>query len=105
MTSCRLSYTVRCLAGNLDVHRKVVKRGAMAVAEAKVTEGRSEGRGTLSRERVIESAIAMADAGGIESLSMRRLAQDVGVEAMSLYHYFRSKNELQEHMLGAVYAE
>ena len=59
----------------------------------------------LTRERVLRGAIALADDGGIESLSMRRLAQTLGVEAMSLYHYFPSKNELLGGMLEAVYGE
>src|SRR3990172_2239934 len=45
-------------------------------------------RTPLSRERVLRAAIELADEGGIESLSMRRLAQDLGVEAMSLYYSF-----------------
>ena len=47
----------------------------------------------------------LADAGGIESLSMRRLAQELGVEAMSLYHWFARKELLLDGMLDAVYAE
>jgi AcrR family transcriptional regulator len=59
----------------------------------------------MGRDRVLQAAVALADADGIEGLSMRRLAQELGVEAMSLYHYFRSKNELQEAMLDVVYRE
>jgi AcrR family transcriptional regulator len=59
----------------------------------------------LSRERVLQAAITLADESGLDSLSMRRLAQELGVEAMSLYHYFKSKNELLAGMLEAVYAE
>jgi AcrR family transcriptional regulator len=53
----------------------------------------------------LAAAVALADEDGIDRLSMRRLAQELGVEAMSLYHYFRSKNELLEGMLDVVYAE
>jgi AcrR family transcriptional regulator len=63
------------------------------------------GRAPLSRERVLQAAVTLADEGGIDGLSMRRLAQDLGVEAMSLYHYFRSKGELLAGMLESVYGE
>ena len=62
-------------------------------------------RGALSRDRVLRAAIDLADAAGIDALSMRRLAQELGVEAMSLYHWFRSKDALLDAMLDAVYAE
>jgi AcrR family transcriptional regulator len=59
-------------------------------------------RERLSRERVLEAAIELADAGGIEALSMRRLAQELGVEAMSLYHHVGSKDELLSAMTDLV---
>jgi AcrR family transcriptional regulator len=62
-------------------------------------------RPPLTRERVLRAAIELADAGGIEALSMRRLAQELGVEAMSLYYHVRSKDALLEAMLDAVFAE
>lgn len=54
----------------------------------------------LSRERVLRAAIALADAEGIDKLTMRRLASDLGVEAMTLYHYVRNKDDL----IGAIVA-
>src|SRR5215210_3651995 len=66
---------------------------------------KSDARPALSRERVLSASVALADESGIEALSMRRLAQELGVEAMSLYHYFHSKRELLAGMLEAVYAE
>ncbi len=62
-------------------------------------------RDPLSRERVIAAAIRVADESGIAGLSMRRLAQELGIEAMSLYHYFASKDALLAGMLAAVFAE
>jgi len=62
-------------------------------------------RTPLSRERVFEAAIRLADERGIESLTMRRLAQEVGVEAMSLYHYVASKDELLKGMTDVVLNE
>lgn len=68
-------------------------------------EPKPDARAPLSRERVLRAAVALADESGIEALSMRRLAQELGVEAMSLYHYFASKNELLAGMLQLVYTE
>ncbi|MGK2851013.1 MAG: TetR/AcrR family transcriptional regulator C-terminal domain-containing protein [Candidatus Limnocylindrales bacterium] len=52
----------------------------------------------LTRDRILAAAMALADAHGIESLSMRRLAQDLGVEAMSLYNHVANKDDI----LGAI---
>lgn len=62
-------------------------------------------REPLSRDRVVAAALALADAEGIEALSMRRLAGELGVEAMSLYHYFSGKDQILAAMLDAVYRE
>jgi AcrR family transcriptional regulator len=59
----------------------------------------------LSRDHVLRAAVELADEVGIESLSMRRLAQQLGVEAMSLYHHVRNKQDLLGGMLDIVYAE
>jgi AcrR family transcriptional regulator len=59
----------------------------------------------LSKERVLRTAIALADKGGIDSLSMRRLAHELGVEAMSLYHYVSSKDELLSGIVDIVVSE
>jgi AcrR family transcriptional regulator len=64
-----------------------------------------ESRTPLSRERVLRAAVGLADQAGIDSLSMRRLAQELGVEAMSLYHYFARKDDLLSGMLETVYSE
>ena len=84
------------MAEKLAVHRKVVKRPA-------AENGKS--RAPLNRDRVLRAAIAIADEEGIEGLSMRRLAQELGVEAMSLYYYFRSKDKLLGEMLDVVFSE
>jgi AcrR family transcriptional regulator len=62
-------------------------------------------RAPLSRERVLRTAIALADAGGIESLSMRRLGQELGVEAMSLYNHVANKEDLLEAIVDIVVGE
>ena len=63
---------------------------------------RSRTRRALSRERVLEKAIALADKDGIEALSMRRLGQALGVEAMSLYNHVANKGELVGAMVDSV---
>ena len=59
----------------------------------------------LNRERVLEAGVALADREGIEALSMRRLGQEVGVEAMSLYNHVRNKDELLNGMVDIVFSE
>jgi len=53
----------------------------------------------------MEVALALADAGGIESLSMRRLAKGLGVEAASLYHHVKNKEEILDGLVELVSAE
>ena len=62
-------------------------------------------RSPLSRERALATAVALADAEGIEAVSMRRLAKALGVEAMSLYHHVANKNEILDGMVELVFAE
>jgi AcrR family transcriptional regulator len=62
-------------------------------------------RAQLTRQRVVAAAIELADRDGIESISMRRLAQELGVEAMSLYTHVRNKNDLLDGMADAVISE
>jgi AcrR family transcriptional regulator len=66
---------------------------------------RNEPRERLSRDRVLRAAVARADAGGIESLSMRKLGEELGVEAMSLYTHVANKEDLLDGMTDAVFAE
>ncbi|GAA2013769.1 TetR/AcrR family transcriptional regulator [Microbacterium ulmi] len=66
---------------------------------------RTERREPVTRDRAIGVAIALADAGGLESLSMRKLAAELGIEAMSLYYHVKGKSDLLDGMLDAVYTE
>jgi AcrR family transcriptional regulator len=59
----------------------------------------------LSRERVLRAAVALADDGGIESLTMRKLGRELGVEAMSLYNHVASKVDLLDGMIDIVFGE
>ena len=62
----------------------------------------AERRGPLSRERVLRAAVALADEGGIGSLTMRRLGQELGVEAMSLYKHVKNKDDLLDGITDLV---
>lgn len=62
-------------------------------------------RAPLSRERILRRAIEQADQNGIESLSMRRLAGSLGVEAMSLYNHVANKDEMCDGMVDLVVSE
>ena len=62
-------------------------------------------RGPLKREQVLRAAMKLADAGGFESLSMRKLAGECGVEAMSLYNHVAGKEDLLDGLVEMVAAE
>ncbi|MCA8915517.1 MAG: TetR/AcrR family transcriptional regulator C-terminal domain-containing protein [Planctomycetes bacterium] len=59
----------------------------------------------LTRERVLREATTIADKHGIESLSMRKLGQKLGVEAMSLYNHVANKDDLLDGLVDLVVAE
>jgi AcrR family transcriptional regulator len=59
----------------------------------------------LTRERILRAAVALADEGGAESPSMRRIAQELGVVPMALYKHVASKDELLNGMVDVVVAE
>lgn len=69
------------------------------------TRAESVRRAPLSRQRVLDAAVELADRGGIEALTMRKLAQELGVEAMSLYHHVASKDEVLDGITELVVAE
>lgn len=70
---------------------------------AKTTRPRT--RAPLSRERVLSTAVGLADRGGLESLSMRKLAGALRVEAMSLYHHVANRDDLLDGMVERVVSE
>jgi AcrR family transcriptional regulator len=59
----------------------------------------------LSRERVLRAAVALADAGGADALSMRKIAQELGVVPMALYKHVSNKDELLDGMVDVVVGE
>ena len=62
-------------------------------------------RTPLSRQRVLQAAVALADDNGVGALSMRKLGQAVGVEAMSLYNHVANKSDLLDGMIDMVFSE
>jgi AcrR family transcriptional regulator len=69
------------------------------------TAKRAQRRAPLSRERVLEAAITLADRGGLEALSMRKLGQELGVEAMAMYYHFANKDEVLNGIVDLVFSE
>jgi TetR/AcrR family tetracycline transcriptional repressor len=59
----------------------------------------------LSRHRVLRTAVGLVDAEGVAALSMRRLARELDVEAMTLYHHVRNKEALEDAIVEHVLAE
>ena len=72
---------------------------------ASQAQTRSGTRIPLSRERVLRAAVTLADEGGIESVTMRRLAEELGAEAMSLYYHGANKDDLLDGIADAVARE
>lgn len=62
-------------------------------------------REPLTRERIVEVAGALADAEGLDAVTMRRLADELGVEAMSLYHHVLDKDALLDGLVAAIIGE
>jgi AcrR family transcriptional regulator len=62
-------------------------------------------REPLTRDRVLRAAVALADHGGVEALSMRNLARDLGVVPMALYKHVANKDELLDGMIDVVVGE
>jgi AcrR family transcriptional regulator len=68
-------------------------------------ESATEPRARLSKERVLQAAVALAARDGIESLTKRKLADELGAGAMSLYHYVPNKEQLLDGMVDIVFSE
>jgi AcrR family transcriptional regulator len=66
---------------------------------------RATARPPVSRARALRVAVELADREGLEALTMRRLAEALGVEAMSLYHHVASKDEVLSGMVDLVFEE
>jgi AcrR family transcriptional regulator len=68
-------------------------------------EAHAERRVPLTRARVLRTAMAVADAGGLETLTMRTLGQELGVGPMALYRHVANKDDLVDAMVDLVFAE
>ncbi|GGV07289.1 hypothetical protein GCM10010182_27890 [Actinomadura cremea] len=66
--------------------------------------GRRGHRPALTRERIVEAAVRVADAGGATAVSMRNVGRELGVEAMSLYHHIANKEALLDALVDHVFA-
>ena len=60
-------------------------------------------RTPLTRDRIIDAAVILADSGGVEELSMRKLGAELGVEAMSLYNHVEKKDDILDGMIDHVF--
>ena len=65
----------------------------------------AEPRIPLSRDRILQSALVLVDEGGIEALTMRKLGQTLGFEAMSLYNHVANKDDVLDGILALVLGE
>jgi len=97
------------LAGGYGVRCTLVK-GDFEDRKGHVADKGEQGetpprRVRLSRDRVISAAVVLADQGGIESLSMRNLAQELSVVPMALYKHVANKEELLDGMVDVVFGE
>lgn len=71
----------------------------------RTTNSSAEKRVPLSRERVLGGALAVADAEGADSLTMRLLAEHLGVKPMALYHHVANKSEIIDGIVDLVFSE
>jgi AcrR family transcriptional regulator len=69
------------------------------------TEPNVKRRAPLSRDRVLTAALVLADRGGIDTLSMRNLGEELGVEAMSLYNHVANKDDILDGIVDLVFSE
>ena len=72
---------------------------------AKIRNSEAAPQVPLSRGRVLDAALRLADEGGIEAISMRKLAQALGVQAMSLYNHVANKDEIVNGLVDIVIGE
>ena len=92
MVFCDYTY---CVRDNPNGDNEMAKAGRRAAPK----------RTRLNREKVLRAALRMADKGGIETLSMRKLAQELGVEAMSLYNHVKNKDDIIDGIVDMVAGE
>jgi AcrR family transcriptional regulator len=74
-------------------------------AERREGEAGVPSRARLSRDRVLRGAVAVADAGGLAGLTIRSLAQQLGVKPMSVYHHVANKEQILDGIVDIVFTE
>lgn len=67
--------------------------------------GRRGDRPALTREKIVDAAVRVADAGGATAVSMRNVGKELGVEAMSLYHHIANKEALLDALVDRIFAD
>jgi AcrR family transcriptional regulator len=77
------------------------REGALAAEKAEAAHRRTP----LTREAVLRAAVALGDESGVAALTMRKLAERLGVEAMSIYHHLPNKDAILDGMVDAVFGE
>jgi AcrR family transcriptional regulator len=82
--------------------RKRAREMTKPVATPSSPTGR---RGQLTRDRVLRGALAVADAGGIAALTIRSLAEELGVKPMTVYYYVANKDEILDGIVDIVFSE
>ena len=75
------------------------------VEMATQADAAAQPRAPLSKRRVLDAAVALADEGGVDALSMRKIAQALGVVPMALYKHVANKNELLDGMIDVLVGE
>src|SRR5262245_58387458 len=97
---CKVNpYGVRMSRGDSGLAARGKRPGAVGMKITALGETGADRRAALTREQVLAAAVRLADRDGIESLSMRKLGQELRVEAMSLYTHVRNKDDLLDGMV------
>lgn len=95
---------ITCTTYSCQVTSSSPRTGAASADTANAPREES-GRSRLSKRAVVDKALALADATGLDALTIRKLAQELGVTPMALYWHFRSKEELLDGLADRVWAE
>jgi AcrR family transcriptional regulator len=91
---------------SIRLHRKLVKSHSHAWKDPMTdTAVATTSRAPLTRDRVLQAAVELADRGGLDELSMRKLGQELGVEGMALYRHVRNKEDILDGIVDVVMRE
>jgi AcrR family transcriptional regulator len=90
--------------GTLETRDQPAASTGTLVTPARAAKAPRRRRGELSREQILDAALAFIDRHGVDELSMRRLAAELGAGTMTIYGYFRDKDELLDAVVDAISA-